>query len=193
MTTARQKIVAFFVKTRTASAREIARALKMSTPTVRHHLRVLASDGRLEIVVGREREGKGRPEKLYSLPQSALGDNLAALGDALMAEAGSGLRPERLARRLSAEVNLAGQPLVRQLNLTVERLNAMNYHARWEAGSQGPRVIFTHCPYAAIIEKHPELCQMDQAMLREWMGQPASQIFKRGKDGSSVCMFALGR
>ena len=181
------------MKTRTASAREAARALKMSAPTVRHHLRVLASDGRLELVLGHEQEGKGRPEKFYSLPQSALGDNLGALSDALMTEAGSALHPERLARRLVGEVNLAGQPLARQLNLTVERLNEMNYHARWEAGSEGPRIIFTHCPYAAIIEKHPELCQMDQAMLREWMGQSASQIFKRGKDGSSVCMFALGR
>jgi len=193
MTTARQKVLAYFMKTRVASAREAARALKMSAPTVRHHLRVLASDGRLEIVPGREQEGRGRPEKLYSLPQSALGDNLAALSDALITDAGSGLRPDRLARQLVGEVSFAGQPLARQLNLTVEKLNGMNYHARWEASYEGPRIIFTHCPYAAIIEKHPELCQMDQAMLREWMGQPAAQLFKRGKEGSSVCMFAVGK
>jgi predicted ArsR family transcriptional regulator len=141
----------------------------------------------------RGRDRKGRPEKVYSLPRSALGDNLAMLSDALLAEAGSGVSVERLAKRLAGEVNFVSQSLVKQLNLTVEKLNQMNYHARWEAGSEGPRIILSHCPYAAIIEKHPELCRMDEAMLKEWMGQPAAQISKTGKDGSSVCIFVIGR
>jgi predicted ArsR family transcriptional regulator len=193
MITARQKVLTYFNKSRTASAREISRALKMSAATVRHHLRVLASDGRLEMASARGRDRKGRPEKVYSLPRSALGDNLAMLSDALLAEAGSGVSVERLAKRLAGEVNFVSQSLVKQLNLTVEKLNQMNYHARWEAGSEGPRIILSHCPYAAIIEKHPELCRMDEAMLKEWMGQPAAQISKTGKDGSSVCIFVIGR
>ncbi len=193
MTTARQKVLTYFSKTRTASAREISRALKMSAATVRHHLRVLASDGRLEMASARGRDGKGRPEKVYSLPRSALGDNLAALSDVLLAEAGSGVRMEALAKRLIGESNFAGQPLVKRLNLTVEKLNQMNYHPRWEAGSEGPRIIFSHCPYASIIEKHPELCRMDETMLKEWMGQPVAQISKAGTDGSSVCVFAIGK
>jgi predicted ArsR family transcriptional regulator len=193
MITARQKVLTYFNKTRTASAREISRALKMSAATVRHHLRVLASDGRLEVSSAREREGKGRPEKIYSLPRSALGDNLAALSNALLVAAGSGVRMEALAKHLTEEANFAGQPLVKRLNLTVEKLNQMNYHARWEAGHEGPRLIFSHCPYASIIEKHPELCRMDEAMLKEWMGQPAAQISKIGKEGSSVCVFAIGK
>ena len=193
MTTARQKVLTYFNKTRTASAREISRALKMSPATVRHHLRVLASDGRLEIGSARAQDGRGRPEKIYSLPRSTLGDNLAALSDALFVEAGPGVRMEALAKHLVGEANFASEPLVKRLNLTVEKLNERNYHARWEAGSEGPRFIFSHCPYASVIEKHPELCKMDEAMLKEWMGQPAAQIFKIGKDGSSVCVFAIGR
>ena len=50
MLTARQKVLAHLKKTRSASAREIARALKMSAPNVRHHLSVLCSDGRVEFV-----------------------------------------------------------------------------------------------------------------------------------------------
>jgi len=193
MTTARQKVLIYLNKTRTASAREISRALKMSAATVRHHLRVLVSDGRLEMSSLRGRDGRGRPEKVYSLPHAALGDNLSALSDALLAEAGSGVRMEALAKRLAGESNFAGQPLAKRLNLTIEKLNQMNYHARWEAGSEGPRIIFGHCPYAAIIAKHPELCRMDEAMLSQWMGKPATQIFKTGKDGSSVCVFVIGR
>jgi predicted ArsR family transcriptional regulator len=191
MVTARQKVLTYFMKTRTASAREISRALKMSVATVRHHLRVMVGDGRLEISFTRGLDGRGRPEKVYSLPQSALGHNLSALGDAVLAEAGASVRMEALAKRLAGESNFANHPLARRLNLTVEKLNEMNYHARWEAGPQGPRLIFTHCPYAAIIAKHPELCQMDEILLAELLGDKASQIFKIGKDGSLFCMFAL--
>ena len=193
MTTARQKILAYFAKSRTASTREISRALKMSAATVRHHLRVLASDGRLELSAVRGRDGRGRPEKIYSLPRAALGDNLSTLSDALLTEAGSRIQMESLAKRLTGQTSFASQPLARRLNLTVEKFNQMKYHARWEAGSEGPRVIFSHCPYAAILEKHPELCKMDEAMLREFMGQPASQIFRTGKEGSTVCVFVIGR
>jgi predicted ArsR family transcriptional regulator len=193
MTTARQKVLAYFVKSRTAATREIARALKMSAATVRHHLRVLASDGRLEMTAVRGRDGRGRPEKIYSLPRAALGDNLSVLSDLLLTEAGTAAQMDVLAKRLADQTNFTAQPLARRLNLTVEKLNQMNYHARWEAGSEGPRILFTHCPYAAIIEKHPELCQMDQAMLKELLAQPARQIFKSGREGSSVCVFVMGR
>ena len=193
MTTARQKVLTYLNKSRTASTREIARSLKMSPATVRHHLRVLAADGRLELLSVRRRDGRGRPEKIYSLPGAALGTNLAALSDALLAEAGSGVRMESLAKYMVGEDNFAGQPLAKRLNLTVEKLNDMNYHARWEAGSEGPRIIFAHCPYAPILERHPELCKMDESLLKDLVGQPARQILKTGKDGSSVCVFVVGR
>jgi predicted ArsR family transcriptional regulator len=193
MTTVRQKVLAYLEKSRTASSREIARALGRSAATVRHHLRVLLADGRLEIASVRGRDGRGRPEKVYSLPRAALGNNLSALSDALLTEAGTGVRMEALAKRLAGNASFAVQPLAKRLNLTVETLNQMNYHARWEAGSEGPRLIFGHCPYAAILEKHPELCRMDEAMLAEWMGGAATQIFRTGKEGSSICMFTLGR
>lgn len=193
MITVRQKVLGYLTKTRSASAREVGRALKMSAPTVRHHLRVLTRDGRLEMSFVRGLEGRGRPEKVYSLPRAALGDNLSLLSDAVITEASTTVRMEALAKRLAGESGLAVHPIAKRLNGTVEKLNQMKYHARWEAGSQGPRIIFGHCPYAAIIEKHPELCQMDEALLNELMGQSLTQIFKIGKDGSSVCVFAMGR
>jgi predicted ArsR family transcriptional regulator len=193
MTTARQKVLSYFEKARIASAREIARALKMSPATVRHHLRVLISDGRLELASVRGRDGRGRPEKIYTLPRTALGDNLSALSDALLTEAGSGVSTEALARRLAGELNRANPPLAKRLSFAVEKMNQMNYHAHWEAGSEGPRILFGHCPYAAIIDKHPELCKMDASILQQLMSKPVRQIFRTGKDGSTVCVFVMGR
>ena len=192
MTTTRQKVLTYFSKARTASAREISRSLKLSAATVRHHLRVLVSDGRLELASLRGRDGKGRPEKVYSLPTFARGHNLGMLSDALLAEAGSGVRMDALAAHLVGDANFEGQPLARRLNLTVEKLNQMSYHAHWEAGSEGPRILLGHCPYAAILGKHPELCSMDNALLKNLTGQSATQIFRSGKEGSSVCVFVLG-
>jgi DeoR family transcriptional regulator, suf operon transcriptional repressor len=196
MATVRQKVLGYLNKSQTASVREIARSLKMSPATVRHHLRVLISDGRLEAASVRGRDGRGRPEKIYSLPRAALGDNLSVLSEALLTEAASGIRMEALAgylaRRLPGESNSAGQSIAKRLNLIIEKLNQMNYHSHWEAGSEGPRILFGHCPYASIVGRHPELCSMDESLLSESVGQPARQIFKAGKDGSSVCVFAIG-
>ena len=188
MTTARQKVLAYLMKTRTASAREISRALKMSAPTVRHHLRVLVSDGRLEMTSVRGRDGRGRPEKVYSIPRAALGDNLSVLSDALWTEAGSSVSVEALAKRLAGESNIKSQPVAKRLNLLVEKINQMKYHARWEAGQHGPRILFGHCPYAAIIVKHPELCQMDATLLKELYGDDMEQIAKI-ENFQGMCIF----
>jgi predicted ArsR family transcriptional regulator len=137
------------------------------------------------------RERRGRPEKVYSLPRAALGDNLSALSDVLLTEAGSQVRVEVLAKKLAGASNFTNEPLAKRLNLVIEKLNQMNYHARWEAGREGPRIIFSHCPYAAIIEKHPELCAMDAEMLKELMGQTTEQLSKIGRDGSLSCVFVM--
>jgi predicted ArsR family transcriptional regulator len=114
---------------------------------------------------------------VYSIPRAALGDNLSALSQAVWAEAGS-VKVEALAKRLAGDSNFKSQPVSKRLNLVVEKLNQMNYHARWEAGAGGPRIIFGHCPYAAILAKRPELCKMDAALLNELFGDEFEQIVK---------------
>src|SRR5262245_12501242 len=114
MVTARQKVLTYLTKTRTASAREISRSLKMTPATVRHHLRILVADGRLEISFVRGREGRGRPEKVYSLPRSALGDNLTALSDAVFSEVGSTIEMGNLAKRLAGDSRFVDQPIAKR-------------------------------------------------------------------------------
>ena len=191
MTTARQKVLAHLKKTRAASAREIARALKMSAPNVRHHLSVLCSDGRVEHVAVNNREGRGRPEKLYSLSQAALGDNLSALADALLTEAGSRLNVEALASRILDSIQFANLPVTKRLVLLIEKLNTMHYQARWEAGADGPRVIFGRCPYEKVIDRHPELCKMDEALLELSLARPIVQFPKSESSWRGLCPFVF--
>ncbi len=190
MVTARQKVLTYLTKNRTASAREISRSLKMSAATVRHHLRVLVSDGRLEMESVRGREGRGRPEKVYSIPRGALGDNLSALAEALLTEAGRSVRVEALAKRLAGEADFKSQPVSKRLSLVVEKLNQMNYHAKWEAGAAGPRIIFGHCPYAAVLKNHPELCQMDVALLSNLLGRVVD-LETKSETQKSLCPYVF--
>lgn len=187
--TTRQRILAHLKKTCTSTAREMARAMNLSAPNVRHHLGVLAADGRVTVVRARA-EGRGRPEKVYSLSDVLEGDNLSALADALLTVERSTFNSQRLAEFILDSNQFTNLPIPRRLALLVEKLSEMHYQARWEAGAEGPRVIFGRCPYARIIEKHPELCQMDTSLLGNALGREVRQTVKMGR-AQGVCVFSV--
>ena len=190
--TTRQKILEYLKRNRTVSSRELARALQMTPANARHHLGILAADGRVEVFNQRQ-EGRGRPEKVYCLAGTLVGDNLSVLADVLLTEADGKIEMEALGKRIAGEGTGSGQPLMRRLASVIERLNAMRYQARWEAGAEGPRIILGHCPYSAIIEKHPELCQMDLVLLSKLLGGELQQTAKLegGSGGLPFCAFVL--
>lgn len=188
--TTRQRILNHLKKTRAASAREIARTLDLSAPNVRHHLGVLTSDGRVETASVTREGGRGRPEKLYSLSQAALGDNLSALTEALLAEAGPKVEWEAVARRLIGAADASQPSIATRLRLLIEKLNRMHYQSRWEAGADGPRVLFERCPYAAVIDGHPELCQMDVIVLEKYLGREVRQLARIEK-AQGTCVFVV--
>lgn len=193
---ARQKILAFLTKQNIATAREISAALQMTPANARHHLSMLAADGLVQAVSLRGQGKRGRPQKVYRLGSALLGDNLALLADALLGQ----VPPEQVESTLGAiGRTLAGTPperltpLMRRLALTVERLNVMRYHARWEAHASGPRLVLGHCPYAAIIARRPELCRMDAVLLQTLLGANVEQIakLKPTETGNVYCIFRL--
>jgi len=200
--TARQKVLIYLGKQRFASAAQIGRALNMSDATIRHHLSVLTADGRVSIVGARRAPGRGRPVKEYRLSEKSLGDNLSVLSDVLLSEwlgkLSSGKREQILgavAKKFAGQIGRidAQTPAAARLAMLMEKLNAHRYQARWEAGRDGPRILFAHCPYASIIEKHPELCHMDALMLGEELGAHAYQISKidQKPGGVAYCVFSV--
>lgn len=187
--TTRQRILNHLKKTSDSSAREIARALNLSAPNVRHHLGVLAADGRVT-VLREHSEGRGRPVKVYGLSSALEGDNLSALTEALLAEAGGTIEWDAVARRILGAAEPSNLPVAARLRLLVDKLNERHYRARWEAGAEGPRVIFGRCPYAAVIEAHSELCQMDVSLLGKFLRRDVRQLAKIEK-GQGMCVFAM--
>jgi predicted ArsR family transcriptional regulator len=141
--------------------------------------------------------------KLYGLSEKSIGDNFPLLADAMLEELLKSRSPvkwkdtfhalaQKLALRLGDD-GVLNLPMAKRLSNVVERLNEMHYQARWEAGVQGPRILFAHCPYAAIIEKHPELCRIDEAFLAELTKSTTHQHAKigGGPAGSPYCVFQV--
>ena len=197
MTTARQKVLAYLKKNRLASAQEVARALHVTPANARHHLRILAADGRVT-VVSAGGEGRGRPVKLYGLSAALAGDNLPGLLGSVLDEWLGGLSPSKREQALrSLAGRLAGSPpaevgsLMRRLAWTVERLNQLRYPSRWEAGAEGPRLLFERCPYAKVIAAHPELCTMDTALLELLLERPILQVQRNETAVQGLCPFVF--
>ncbi len=208
-TTARQKIFTYIGKRRATSAAEIARDLRMTPANARHHLSQLLKNGQIEIV-GKRSVGKlgGRPVKIYAVSRNLLGDGLPSLSHHLLGEMLDSVKPPQkadrissLAKRLATSVGTPKSPdfgrntsPMLRLAETVKRLNQLGYESRWEAHASGPRIILGHCPYAAIIRQHPELCEMDATLLRECLDQPIEQIAKLegAEGGRPYCVFAVG-
>lgn len=200
MDTTRQRILEQIRVRHSLSAAELSITLGTTPANIRHHLGVLLQEGAIEISSQRPGGGRGRPTHLYSLTQQARAHNLDKLAGALLDELLAGLQPEaQLAALQRIAIRLGRQPggggtLTKRLNNCVQIANEMNYQAVWEARSSGPRLVLAHCPYAAILPQHPELCQMDAGLLASMLGVSVVQNAKLApsRQGGKVCIFTVG-
>jgi predicted ArsR family transcriptional regulator len=199
MKTIRQRIIAHIQAKGSVSAAELSRALRMTPANARHHLAVLLDEGAIVSAGRRPAQGRGRPGSIYILAGQRREHNLDRLAGALL-DALDGTTDSRqneslarLAYRLAGVGPAAGETLTRRLNEAVKRLNEQHYAARWEAHAAAPHVILGHCPYAAILPEHPELCQMDGALLEALLAAPVTQIARLAMDsqGLPYCRFLV--
>ncbi len=196
--TTRLRILDHFRKHQTASVRELSHLMGMTGANVRHHLAVLESNSLIE-VVGLRKEGRGRPMQVYGLSRRVLGDGLDKLAGTLFdVWLGGAADEEREAGLRSVAQRLAGvsdvkAPVMKRLASAVARLNELHYQARWEASAAGPRLILGHCPYAAIVAGHPELCRMDALLLETRLGSSVEQTAKLqlSDKGLPFCAFLM--
>lgn len=200
--TTRRRILGYLEDHADASAAQIGRGLGLAPASVRYHLGMLRQDGRVEFAGVRARGSKGRPTKLYRRSELVRGNNLAGLARVLLDAVSTSPRDRRdatlvrVAQGLEEQVgsvHAGNAPASRKLNVLVERLRQIHYEASWEAGSLGPRILFGHCPYAAVIADHPELCQVDAQMLQSKLGVDVTQLAKIDPrlGEPAHCVFAL--
>jgi predicted ArsR family transcriptional regulator len=201
MASTRQLILEHLQRRFPASAVDLSRALGLTAANIRHHLAILVKEGALADSSVRPAQGRGRPARLYSLAGQARSHNLGGLASALLdgflEDYGDNQAAlHSLAERMAVTTQQSGpSTLTRRLNLAVSRLNQLKYEARWEARTRAPQVIFGHCPYAEILDEHPELCRLDAHLLEALLGSPVSQTDRLAQDkiGRTFCRFSLLR
>ena len=201
MPTTRQRILEYIQSKEVVTAAEISSALHMTSANARHHLSALRDEGVVQVIGQRPTPRRGRPKDLYRLWRPLARHNLDGLAQALLAELlekvdteAHGELLEKIALKMAPPAPATSKNLTQRLAQVMQYLNRMSYQARWEAHAQGPRVIFQHCPYAAIVEPHPEVCRMDQFLLRNMLGLPVQQISRLEMTPSSIpqCVFRIG-
>jgi predicted ArsR family transcriptional regulator len=197
--TTRQHILEYFRKNQSTSAKELSLLMGLTGANIRHHLAVLEDYGLIE-VIGHRQEGRGRPNQIFGLSRQVLGDGLDKLAgaildvwlDELVTKVELDKRILLVAEKLAGNVE-PNTPVMKRLGQTIEKLNELRYQARWEASAAGPRLILGHCPYAAIIDDHPELCRMDEILLAGRLGSSIEQIAKlqMSEKGLPFCAFLM--
>ena len=192
----RQGILDYLRTNHQATPGELSRSQQVTAANIRHHLGILQEQGLVEVVGQSVPSGRGRPRQLYALNSSALANNLAQLTSALL----ECIAPDQeeilrmVARTLARDSLALHSNPTQRLYQTVQRLNALNYNARWEARAGGPRVMLEHCPYAPILDQHPELCQMDGYLVAGLTGLDVQQTarIEQSPTAPKACIFSVG-
>lgn len=200
MQTTRQRIIQYLKLHRQATSPELSRVLDLTQANIRHHLGVLEEEGYVEVIGQTTNSTRGRPTYIYMLTKSAQSDGLDTLSSALLAEGLDAISQtkkrkflENTAKRIAGTSPKTQKSITIQLSQAVQRLNELNYNAHWEAHAEGPHIFLGICPYAKIIQRYPELCQMDAALIEHLTGQEFTQVEKisRRQDGPPHCRFVL--
>jgi predicted ArsR family transcriptional regulator len=185
METTRQHIVAYIKEHQVVTTAEISHRLNLTPADVRHHLSLLIKQGSVTVVGDRSTGQRGRPAQLYTLAMPMARNNLHLLSHELLIDLASHFSSEeweyhlrQIAIQLSNQSIQTNNNPTQRIYLAINHLNSLNYDASWEAHANSPWIILGHCPYAAIIDQHPELCRLDIYLLENLLGLPVQLIEK---------------
>lgn len=200
MLTSRQSILEYIREKGNATASDISRLFHMTPANARRHLAILHEQGALVVSGQRPAYGRGRPSHTYSpAGLHSLNHLVHALLHTLLEIPGMPnieTSLHNVASHLAEQTapTIAPHNPTLRLSQVVARLKTLGYQARWEAHADGPRLIFSNCPYISIINHCPELCRMDCYLIQILSGSPAemSACLESAPQGSRECRFKIG-
>jgi predicted ArsR family transcriptional regulator len=161
-------------------------AFSETPANIRYHLVQLIRSQQVEVFrlpSTRKSNPRGRPVLHYRLARSGKPDGVPFLASAVLnAWYASQADPEQrhaaleaIANRLFIDMTSATNVATR-LNHLTEAMNTLDYQARWEAHHDGARLFLGNCPYARIIDQHPELCEVDRLAIEGKSQMQAHQV-----------------
>lgn len=176
---------------------ELAQALELTHTAVRTHLAALERDGLVQ--QSSERRGSGKPSSVYDLTPAAeylfpksYGQLLDKLLDVLQGQMTPGevetlLR--EVGRRMAAEWKLLPGDLHVRLEAGVEVLNELGGLMERKTEGETLCIVGYRCPFAAVVQEHPEVCDLAEALLSELVGAPLQEHCER--TGPMPCRFVV--
>jgi DeoR family suf operon transcriptional repressor len=202
MPNTRQQIIALLGRRTSLTASDLSHLLNRTPANIRHHLANLIEDGVVVVVGERYSQKRGRPVIVYALTSHTRLHNLDKLSSTLLSELSiifpneqGEILLKKLADNLAGPIQIGRNTQVERLNRATQVLNSMNYQARWEARLEAPMITFKHCPYAAIIADHPEICTMDVRLLEKLLNAQIKMTARLEIDsqGLTYCGFRMER
>jgi predicted ArsR family transcriptional regulator len=182
----RRHILEILKERKEATIDEIVTALserigKITAVTVRHHLEILRGDGLVAAPAVRRRSAPGRPQYVYALTERAADyfpNNYQGLASGLIGQLKSQLPPtqvnqilEGVAGNMIDSAMIPDGPLEVRLDHAVSYLNSNGYTASWRRSDNGQHILsITNCPYEQVSCSNPELCKMDEKLIRGLVG-----------------------
>ncbi len=196
-TSSRQKILNLLDTNSEATAAELSRALGVTPADLRYHLSKMVEEGLVTASNPKPTGRRGRPARRFSLTAKISKSNFDLLASVLLEAVAEQLSDEQrnhlmqsVAGQIKGDYKPHGPPGARLVQ-AVDRVNSLNYQARWEAHADGPRVIFEHCPYGALRPDHPELCRLDTNLIENLLDTPVEQIISEAHIEDGYCLFNL--
>jgi len=176
---------------------ELAQALELTHTAVRAHLAALERDG---LVKQRsERRGSGKPSSVYDLTPAAeylfpksyglyLDQLLDVLGERKPADEVDTLLRE-VGRRIAAQWTIPPGDLRGRLDAAAEVLNELGGLMEREKEGETLCILGYRCPLAAVVQDHPEVCDLAETLLSELVGVPIQE--QCGRTGPEPCRFVV--
>jgi predicted ArsR family transcriptional regulator len=200
--TVRRRITEILKENGSATVAQLADILAMAQVSVRHHLDILVGEDLVELAGVRRRNGAGRPSQVYVLTPNAAAlfpQRHAALANDVLAEMQASLPSaefrgilQRVAKKTAQEAPQAGldESIEVRLGKIADFMTEKGYSARWGLQDDHYELHACNCPFAGVSDQHPELCAMDQAMIRELL--PSAERQQMGMaNGAPRCTYVL--
>ena len=183
-----------------ASAQELSKILGMSPVSIHYHLNVLQREGLVEPQP--VRRSVGRPHYVYSLRDSArelFPQSYHRLADRLLDELKSRLTEQEIAAvfaRIAHDIasehapDLEGKSLDDKVEALITLLGKEGFLARVDRVGEQLRLTQYGCPYYYVVERHPEVCQLDLNLISETL---LASVEREGcvLHGDDVCTFVV--
>lgn len=159
------------------TAHELAVECGLAEPVVRYHLRKLCVWGVVQVFPNKATGiAPGRKAPLYRIVDKN-NRNVDQLCSTLLhhitcfTHVSENDISSLIAKLLILDDKNGQETLPGSIKDLIDWLNNNNYQASWEAGSNGPIVKFSSCPFRDIRAENNILCQVDLELLRLLNGQ----------------------